>query len=88
MRNLQVYIPTDGNGYWTNVAKEVFVDKMGIAYLNDENEVFVLFNDQWSGKYQINSIEVTESRFNAIKTICRHFFNEDEFLLIKCPKGQ
>ena len=38
MRNLQVYIPTDGNGYWTNVAKEVFVDKMGIAYLNDEND--------------------------------------------------
>mgnify|MGYP003336986180 FL=1 len=38
MRNLQVYIPTDGLGYWTNVAKEVFVDKMGIAYLNDEND--------------------------------------------------
>lgn len=37
MRNLQVYIPTDGSGYWSDIIKEVFVTKMGIAYLNDEN---------------------------------------------------
>lgn len=38
MRNLQVYISTDGSGYWSDVTKEVFVTKMGIAYLNDEND--------------------------------------------------
>jgi hypothetical protein len=38
MRNLQVYIPTDGMGYWSNQAKEVFVTKMGITHLNDEND--------------------------------------------------
>ena len=38
MKNLQVYIPTDGMGYWSDQAKEVFVEKMDIAYLNDEND--------------------------------------------------
>ena len=38
MRNLQVYIPTDGSGYWSDIVKEVFVTKMGITYLNDEND--------------------------------------------------
>jgi hypothetical protein len=37
MRNLQVYIPTDGNGYWSHVSKEVFVTAMNIPYLNEEN---------------------------------------------------
>lgn len=38
MRNLQVYISTDGSGYWSDIIKEVFVTKMGITYLNDEND--------------------------------------------------
>ena len=38
MRNLQVYISTDGSGYWSDIVKEIFVTKMGITYLNDEND--------------------------------------------------
>ena len=38
MRNLQVYIPTDGSGLWSDVTKEVFVTKAGIAYLSDEQD--------------------------------------------------
>ena len=71
-----------------NLKPKIFIESDFFTYLNDEFEIFILFQDEWNGKYQVNSIEVNESRFNAIKTICRHFFNEDEFLLIKCPKGQ
>lgn len=49
MKNLQVYIPTDGSGYWSSVAKEVFVTQMRISYLNDESdfgELRVYFNTE------------------------------------------
>jgi len=52
MRNLQVYIPTDGSGFWSSVAKEVFVTQMGVSYLNDEGdfgELRVYFDtDTWN----------------------------------------
>jgi len=52
MKNLQVYIPTDGSGYWSSIAKEVFVTEMKISYLNDESdfgELRVYFNtEDWN----------------------------------------
>jgi hypothetical protein len=52
VKNLQVYIPTDGSGYWSSIAKEVFVTEMEISYLNDESdfgELRVYFNtEDWN----------------------------------------
>jgi len=52
VKNLQVYIPTDGSGYWSSIAKEVFVTEMKISYLNDESdfgELRVYFNtEDWN----------------------------------------
>lgn len=34
----RVCLETSGDGYWSNVAKEVDVEGMCIAYVNDEND--------------------------------------------------
>jgi hypothetical protein len=66
----------------------IFIESDFFTYLKDEEEVFILFNDQWCNSYKVNYIEVNKDRFNAIETICRHFFNDNEYLIIQCPKGQ
>jgi len=65
MKNLQVYIPTDGMGYWSDQAKEVFVEKMDIAYLNDENDFGELrvFFDTETWKTEKDGLIYTDKLF-------------------------
>lgn len=71
------------------VSSETIVNSDFLKYL-EIGESFRLLQYEWSEKpiYKVNDHEISKSKFDAIKTISRHFFNTDEYILIICPKIQ